>query len=76
MNGRRLRAELLQHIDEDVTRQILARNNMNLLSTDVEITYAAQLVGTLEKRESMRQEGSVPSSGGNVSHRSGERSNR
>ena len=56
MNGGRLRAELLQNIDEDVPRQVLAGNDVNLLSTDVEITRAAQLVSALEKRESMGEE--------------------
>ena len=52
MNGRRLRAELLQNVDEDVTRQVLAGNDVDLLSADVEIKGAAQFVSALEKRES------------------------
>jgi len=51
-----MRAEVLQNIDEYVTCQVLAGNDMDLLSADLEIARATKFVGALEKRKRMGQE--------------------
>lgn len=59
VGGRLLPRELLQHIDQHISNEVLAGGDPDLLWAGVDLERAAQLVGSFQERERVRQEASA-----------------